>query len=160
MAPATWTTNEQSTFLKEWLVVYINHTEDKDYYCFWPAFFSAWFTRWPEKLEAFPDIQDPLTAKQESELGKLIELRKNVSRYVRLQTWFRWRANHSHKGRIQKKSTSVFEQAVEGKKGRIRSEVELYNNLYYDEHIKPLIEADKKAGKFKTSGQVLSATRA
>ena len=77
-----------------------------------------------------------------------------------LQTWFHWRANRSRKGRIQKKSTSVFKQAVEGKKGHIQSEVELYNNLYYDEHIKPLIEADKKAGKFKTSGQVLSATRA
>ena len=75
-----------------------------------------------------------------------------------LQTWFHWRANRSHKGHVQRKSTSVFEQAVEGKKGRIRSEVELYNDLYYDEHIKLLIEADKKAGKFKTSGQVLSAT--
>ena len=77
-----------------------------------------------------------------------------------LQTWFRWRANRSRQGRIQKKSTSVFEQAVEGKKGRIRSEAELYNDLYYDERIKPLIDADKKAGRFKTSGQVLSATRA
>ena len=38
--------------------------------------------------------------------------------------------------------------------------MELYNDLYYDKHIKPLIEADKKAGKFKTSGQVLSATHA
>ena len=79
MAPATWTTDEQSTFLKEWLVVYLNHTEDKDYYRFWPAFFSTWFMQWPEKSEAFLDIQDPLTAEQESELGKLIELQKNVS---------------------------------------------------------------------------------
>ncbi|KAN0088021.1 hypothetical protein V8E55_006642 [Tylopilus felleus] len=155
MAPATWTTDEQCTFLKEWLVLYLTYTENKDYYHFWPSFFSAWFMRWPERSAAFPDIQDPLTAEQEAELGKSIESRK-----TQLQTWFRWRANHSRQGRIQKKSTSVFEQVVEGKKGCIRSEAELYNDLYYDECIKPLVDTDKKAGRFKTSGQVLSTTHA
>lgn len=54
---------------------------------------------------------------------------------------------------------SVFEQAIGGKNGRIYSELELYRQLHYNDRIKPLVDADRKAGKIKTKGEILSAAR-
>ncbi|KAF8120411.1 hypothetical protein EV363DRAFT_1407631 [Boletus edulis] len=126
-----------------------------DYFHFWPSFFSAWFAQFPERLVVFPDVEGSLTGEQEAKLGKAVEMRK-----TKLQTWFRWRANCSRQGRIQKKTKSVFEQAIEGKKGRILSEPELYNDLYYEERIKPLVDADRQEGRLNSKGKILGAARA
>lgn len=82
MAPATWTTDEQVEFLKEWLPKYLRHTEKKDYHHFWPSLYTAWFAKWPERAARFPGIEGLLTATQESELGQAVESRKIVGHQV------------------------------------------------------------------------------
>ncbi|KAF8131203.1 hypothetical protein EV363DRAFT_1399005 [Boletus edulis] len=131
MLPLSWMTPEQGAFLNEWLSKYLPHTEKKDYHHFWPLLFSAWFTKWPEEAVLFPGTAGLLTVEQQAQLGKATNARKH-----RLQTWFRWRANRSRQGRAQKKKTSVFEEAIEGKNGHIL-----------------------KAGKIATRGEFLTASR-
>ncbi|KAF8121368.1 hypothetical protein EV363DRAFT_1406314 [Boletus edulis] len=154
MPPLSWTTPEQGAFLNEWLSKYLPHTEKKDYHHFWPLLFSAWFTKWPEEAVLFPGTAGLLTVEQQAQLGKATNARKH-----RLQTWFRWRANRSRQGRAQKKKTSVFEEAIEGKNGRILSKEELYGQIHYHDRIKPIIDADREAGKIATRGEFLTASR-
>lgn len=79
MAPATWTTEEQASFLQNHMAEYLTHTEGKTYHWFWANLNAAWFVKWPERAARMPGIEGPLTPAQEEFLGKAIETRKNVS---------------------------------------------------------------------------------
>ncbi|KAG6372913.1 hypothetical protein JVT61DRAFT_6930 [Boletus reticuloceps] len=79
MAPSSWMTEPQRVFLKERLPEYLTHTQDKDYFHFWPLFFSAWFAQFPERSVVFPDVEGSLTGEQEALLSKAVEIRKTVT---------------------------------------------------------------------------------
>ncbi|KAF8451149.1 hypothetical protein L210DRAFT_988707 [Boletus edulis BED1] len=130
MAPTKWMTTEQAEFLTGLYPRYLEHTADKSYHRFWAELFTEWFTRWPERATLFPNIEGVLNAEQGEALGAAVDARKK-----RLQTWFRWRANKSRRGRLQQKKSrrgrlqqkksSVFEKIVAPKGSRIHTPTEL-----------------------------------
>ena len=79
MAPVSWTTQEQASFLLSHMSEYLTHTEGKTYHRFWANLNAAWFAAWPERAARLPSVEGPLTTEQEVALGKAIETRKNVS---------------------------------------------------------------------------------
>lgn len=79
MAPVSWTTQEQASFLQSHMSEYLTHTEGKAYHRFWANLNVAWFAAWPERAARLPSVEGPLTTEQEAALGKAIETRKNAS---------------------------------------------------------------------------------
>ncbi|KIK77961.1 hypothetical protein PAXRUDRAFT_165274 [Paxillus rubicundulus Ve08.2h10] len=155
MPAARWTTKEQLEFLNGQLPSYLENCEAKSYDWFWPGLNTAWFVKWPERSVLFPNfpVEIPLTPEQNEELGKAVVARKN-----QLRTWFRWRTSGSHKVRVLKKQTSVFDALMEPKGTCSLTQGELYSLEYYDKRIKPHVEAEKQAGNITTVGGQLSAT--
>ncbi|KAF8139675.1 hypothetical protein EV363DRAFT_1392615 [Boletus edulis] len=129
MAPMKWTTTEQAEFLTGLYPRYLEHTADKSYHRFWAELFTKWFARWPERATLFPNTKGMLNAEQGEALGAAVDARKK-----RLQTWFRWHANESRRGRLQQKKSSVFEKI-------------------------PQITAEQQAGTIPAFGNNLTAVR-
>lgn len=57
-----------------------------------------------------------------------------------------------------KKKCTVFDDALQPKR-RVKSEAEIYSEVYYDERIKPLVMAEAEAGNVTTSGKHVALGR-
>ncbi|KAF8415035.1 hypothetical protein L210DRAFT_876303 [Boletus edulis BED1] len=154
MAPTKWTTPAQAEFLTGLHPTYLEHTAEKTYHRFWAELYADWFTRWPERVVLFPNVEGALNAVQGEALGAAVDARKK-----QLQTWFRWRANELRRSRLQQKKSSVFEKIVAPKGSRIRTPTELYMLEHYDDRIKPQITAEQQAGHIPAFGNNLTVVR-
>ena len=98
MAPPSWATSEQLTFLRSYMPIFVDYTTKETQSKFWPCLSEDWFSHWPEldvlikdgKLPpqcsvADPDAPDASNPKyrltnEECELyGVAIKMRKQVS---------------------------------------------------------------------------------
>ncbi|KAG1739222.1 hypothetical protein EDD22DRAFT_959397 [Suillus occidentalis] len=149
MPAARWTTDEQVEWLQERLPQYMTeHQKGKDYSHFWPMLIADWFKQFPEEAATFPSIPaDTLSAGQNAAVDEAKTKHKT----------FRWHANASKKNRSLKKETTVFDDALQPRR-RAKSEAEIYSDMYYDEHIKPLVKAKEEAGNV-TSGKRITLGR-
>ncbi|KAG1802818.1 uncharacterized protein HD556DRAFT_1437884 [Suillus plorans] len=149
MPAATWALMEQTCWLQEQLPVYMEFAKEGDYTQFWPALNDGWFSKYPERAVLFPDISInlPLSPEQDDAVEEAQGLRK-----VQLRTWYRWRTNGSKKNRSLKKKCTVFDNALKPKRCA-KTEAEIYSEMYYDKHIKPLVMAEAEAGNVTTSGK-------
>ncbi|KIK74896.1 hypothetical protein PAXRUDRAFT_174380 [Paxillus rubicundulus Ve08.2h10] len=159
MLPATWTNKEQSVFLQSQLLEYIEHTGDKNYNHFWPTLYATWFSQWPEKDTQFPDVDGPLTTEQETFLGDAIEVHKNVSCSDGIKSTLTTPLMDCSLNHIQKKQTSVFDNANELKGSHLLTQAELYSLEYYNNRIKPHIKAEQEAGNIKTCSKFLATVQ-
>ncbi|KAG2050457.1 hypothetical protein BDR06DRAFT_1011280 [Suillus hirtellus] len=148
MPAVQWSIKEQTEWLQECLPQYmIEHLKDKDYSHFWPAVYEEWFKKFPEEAVMFSGIPaDTLLAEQNTAIEEAQAKWK-----IQLQTWFHWHAGMSKKNRTLKKKLIVFNDMLQPKK-HAKSEAEIYSDIYYDEHVKPLVKAEEEAGNV-TSGK-------
>ncbi|KAG2029073.1 hypothetical protein BDR03DRAFT_1018943 [Suillus americanus] len=154
MPPATWASKEQTLWLREQLPTYVEFAKEGQYTQFWPILNGGWFGKYPEHAVLFPDIpEDLLSPEQVSAVEEAKTARK-----VQLQTWYRWRTNGSKKNRSLKKTSTVFDNALQPKR-RAKTEAEIYSEMYYDERIKPLVVAEAEAGNVATSGKRVALGR-
>ena len=101
MAPPSWATSEQLTFLRSYMPIFVDYTAKETQSKFWPRLSEDWFSRWPEldvlvkdgKLPpqcstADPDAPDDpdasnpkyqLTNEERELYGVAIKMRKQVS---------------------------------------------------------------------------------
>ena len=52
MAPPSWATSEQLTFLCSYMPIFVDYTAKETQSKFWPHLSEDWFSRWPE-LDVF-----------------------------------------------------------------------------------------------------------
>ena len=101
MAPLSWATSEQLTFLRSYMPIFVDYTTKETQSKFWPCLSEDWFSRWPEldilvkdgKLPPQCSVADPdapddpdtsypkyqLTNKEHELYGAAIKTRKQVS---------------------------------------------------------------------------------
>lgn len=60
MAPKGWTTDDQASFLENWIPTYIEYQSRGDLNGFWPILHEAWFKKWPTRnMEIDPRLHSP-----------------------------------------------------------------------------------------------------
>ncbi|KIJ57984.1 hypothetical protein HYDPIDRAFT_34617, partial [Hydnomerulius pinastri MD-312] len=131
--------------------------ESKAYSKFWPILFEQWFKDFPERKEMFPDVPEEvdLTEEQGRALGEAINKRQR-----KLQAWFRWRGNPTRVSRAANRHHPDLLTAITtSKPTRTRTKVELYSEMFYQDRVKPLVEAEAAAGKLNAPGAKLVAAR-
>ena len=81
MLKIPWATKEQLGFMTSHLPGYLEAQLTKEYSGFWPDFYQAWFTQWPERREVFPDkpMDEQLTAQEECSLGLALKIQCKVN---------------------------------------------------------------------------------
>ncbi|KIM38353.1 hypothetical protein M413DRAFT_30193 [Hebeloma cylindrosporum] len=161
MAPPSWATEEQLTFLHGYISIFADHTAKETQSKFWPRLNEDWFSRWPELDVLIKDGRLPPQARgvdpdgpedadainpryqltpEECELyGAAIEKRKQ-----RLQNWIH---NNTRKmaGTSKISNTRVNTSALgllnPRKRQRVHQEQEVYHSLYKDKLEKLVKEA-------------------
>ena len=92
MAPPSWTTAEEVTWLQAKIGNYLTHKAEKTLWKFWPQMQEGWFRAFPEESRLnlpglTPEGDAPhLTPEQSSELTSALTIRKEVSRVSGLRT--------------------------------------------------------------------------
>ncbi|KAG1887846.1 hypothetical protein F4604DRAFT_1674994 [Suillus subluteus] len=119
------------------------------------GFKIAWFTQFPECAVVYPDI--PMDVELTHEQSKVVELAQEAHE-AQLHTWFRWHANSSKKNCSLKKKMTVFDKTLELKR-RVKSEAEIYSEIYYNKCIKSLVMAEQEAGNVATSSKCVALGR-
>jgi hypothetical protein len=84
MAPATWATAEQDSFLRSQLPEFLDARKLKTFHRYWPKIYLSWFESWPERDTALPDIPVSVTTEDmdddtKEKLAAAIDERKSVS---------------------------------------------------------------------------------
>ena len=80
MAPVSWATVEQTTYLEARIPAYEAVRPTKIFGGFWASLFEDWFKTYPEHSVLFPTkAESDLTEEDKSEIGKAIEVQRQVS---------------------------------------------------------------------------------
>ncbi|KAJ6464565.1 hypothetical protein C8R45DRAFT_940051 [Mycena sanguinolenta] len=98
MAPKSWATEEQQTFLHKWIPDFVRRQAEKKLHLFWPLVFAAWRQEFPEETALglpLPSDQNAreLTEDESKRLGEAVKGRKS-----RLENWFRYQRNKISNG--------------------------------------------------------------
>ncbi|KAH0828895.1 hypothetical protein J3R83DRAFT_2294 [Lanmaoa asiatica] len=139
MPPPPWTTPEQMEFLQSWFSKYMERTVKKDYNPFWRQLDKAWFEKWPA---SGANSDEPVKS---SKVGDTDVISEDND------------ASTQEKDTPQD-SVKKRKKALDKPKRR-RTEAELYSVQYYEDRIKPCIDAEVQAGTLKTRGEILAASR-
>ena len=80
MPQRPWALGEQHRFLSDRLPEYRIVQPTKVYTGFWPRLYEDWFKEYPERNTLFPGkpINEPLTDKEEIQLGSALRVRRGV----------------------------------------------------------------------------------
>ncbi|EPS93721.1 hypothetical protein FOMPIDRAFT_94414 [Fomitopsis schrenkii] len=138
MAPQRWTNEAQLELLESKTSSYIHHRNAHTLPRFRADLFREWFDQFPERGNLGADVQGPLTQQEAAALPAATWKRKE-----RINNWFR---NHNgQKGR--RAVTGRVNLSILRPKGRRALQpVEVYSRKYYDERVKPTVDAAIEAG--------------
>ncbi|EPS97163.1 hypothetical protein FOMPIDRAFT_1018394 [Fomitopsis schrenkii] len=138
MAPHRWTSEAQLELLESKTGSYIHHRNAHTLPRFRADLFREWFDQFPERGDLGPDVQGPLTQLEAAALPAAIWKQKE-----RINNWFR--NHHGQKGR--RAVTGRVSLSILRPKGRRALQpVEVYSRKYYDERVKPHVDAAIEAG--------------
>ncbi|OBZ68738.1 hypothetical protein A0H81_11112 [Grifola frondosa] len=152
MAPPPWTTPAELAWLKERAERYLGHQKQGTLPKFWTELLREWHSTFPEKERLFGADVEQLSPEQTNQYEEALKFRTK-----RLKEWF---ANHHNpKGRsamnVKPLAAAI---ATKIKKTRLPTMAEVYSTHYYDERIKPRVEAELQ-GKEVSQGQRLVLIR-
>ncbi|KAJ7792842.1 hypothetical protein B0H14DRAFT_2623461 [Mycena olivaceomarginata] len=147
MAPPSWTTPEQRTWLHSWMLSFIQKQAEGKLNKFWPAMMEAWFKEFPEHealgltLPSDPNAA-PLTDAELVLLGAAIKAKRS-----KIENWFRNQRQKTNKATgnvasspaIQAKVKEIFQQSIP-KRVRAHQAVEIFQKRNGD-LIKNALEA-------------------
>lgn len=80
MAPPSWATATQLTWLNTQYSRFLDHQKRQKLPRFWPTLEHEWFTEFPERAMLFGEVTGELTPDEEKALGEAVKARKNVSK--------------------------------------------------------------------------------
>ncbi|KAG2338700.1 hypothetical protein BDR05DRAFT_951759 [Suillus weaverae] len=137
MAPRTWLTADQQTFLLTYRDEYLECQKKGNYSNFWPPFFEKWEDQWPPRASLNPAVpmDQPLTPEQ---LMQEAEIRTAVQ--TRLIVKLRNDNGHSKAAR---KANGAGNSVV----NKLLKKSEVYAKKYYASRVQPYIKDELNAIK-------------
>lgn len=132
---ATWQTAAHRAFIEDNLESFTRHSTDGTTKVFWPPLLKQWFERWP-----LPEPTPELIEKE----GGVEKAKKTIrnKETARIKRVFKSAAAENELGGKRKLH-------LEDPPPRVRSEVQIYMSLYYDERIRATVQERWAAAKLQ-----------
>jgi len=162
MAPRTWLTADQQTFLLTYCDEYLECQKKGNYSNFWPPFFEKWEDQWPPRASLNPAVpmDQPLTPEQlmqEAEIRTAVQmvcflllhtLSVNLPHVQRLIVKLRNDNGHSKAARKANGAgnsvvNKLLKSIVKGpttSRTRLLKESEVYAKKYYASQVQPYVK--------------------
>lgn len=161
MAPRTWLTADQQSFILTYRDEYLECQKKGNYSNFWPPFFEKWEEQWPPKASLNPAVpmDQPLTPEQltqEAEIRTAVQtvgflllhaLFVNLPRVQRLIVKLRNDNGHSKAARkangagnsvVNKLLKSIIKPTTS--RTRLLKDSEVYTKKYYSSRVQPCVK--------------------
>ncbi|KAH7904721.1 hypothetical protein BJ138DRAFT_1018727 [Hygrophoropsis aurantiaca] len=136
-----WTTVDQEAFLESHKSSFLMHQSQKNLQDFWPSLLNDWFTNFPLGNPTDKDTQEGLTEEQRLERAK-----------TRVQQWYN---NHTRVNGGKERQGKRKLLDLRARKQKILPDWQAYSHLYYEERVKPDVDAEwpTRREALKESGQ-------